>query len=144
TYLSGLSMKDLLAKVAALPENTIIYYVHVVEDGAGRAFLPANALALLAAQANAPIYSHVGSFVGNGAVGGHTLRFERAGEEAARIGLRVLSGEKPSAIRIQPPNDNVPTFDWRQLRRWGLSEAALPPGSIVLDRQPTFWERYRL
>jgi PAS domain S-box-containing protein len=34
-------------------------------------------------------------------------------------------------------------FDWRALQRWGLKESDLPPGSIVLNRQPTFWEAYK-
>jgi PAS domain S-box-containing protein len=33
--------------------------------------------------------------------------------------------------------------DWRQLRRWKIPESALPPGSQVLYREPTFWERDR-
>jgi len=32
-------------------------------------------------------------------------------------------------------------FDWKQLKRWNLSERRLPPGSIVLNRVPTVWER---
>ena len=32
--------------------------------------------------------------------------------------------------------------DWRQLRRWNIPELALPPGAIVLYRQPTVWGRY--
>jgi len=34
-------------------------------------------------------------------------------------------------------------FDWRALRRWGLKESDLPPDSVVLEREPTFWEAYR-
>jgi PAS domain-containing protein len=33
-------------------------------------------------------------------------------------------------------------FDWRVLRRWGIQQTSLPLGSIVLNRQPTFWELY--
>ena len=36
-----------------------------------------------------------------------------------------------------------PTYDWRELMRWGISESRLPPGSVVMFRQPTVWERYR-
>jgi signal transduction histidine kinase len=36
-----------------------------------------------------------------------------------------------------------PTYDWRELRRWQISESRLPPGSVVLFRQPTAWQRYR-
>jgi PAS domain S-box-containing protein len=34
-------------------------------------------------------------------------------------------------------------FDWRALKRWGMNEKNLPPGSIVLNRQPTVWESYK-
>jgi len=34
-------------------------------------------------------------------------------------------------------------FDWRALKRWGLKESNLPPGSVVLNRQATFWELYK-
>ena len=34
-------------------------------------------------------------------------------------------------------------FDWRQLRRWGLKESRLPPGSVIRFREPSGWERYR-
>src|SRR5262249_9122422 len=34
-------------------------------------------------------------------------------------------------------------FDWRQLKRWGIDEAKLPPGSDVRYREPTFWDLYR-
>ena len=34
-------------------------------------------------------------------------------------------------------------FDRRAIKRWGLMEREIPPGSIVLNRQPTLWETYR-
>ena len=32
-------------------------------------------------------------------------------------------------------------FDWRALRRWGLSEKDLPAGSTVLYRELSIWQR---
>jgi signal transduction histidine kinase len=54
--------------------------------------------------------------------------------------LRILKGDKPQNI---PWVEGVNTymFDWRALRRWGLSESALPPGSVVLFRETSVWER---
>ena len=34
-------------------------------------------------------------------------------------------------------------YDWRELQRWNISEARLPPGSIVQFREPSAWQRYR-
>src|SRR5947207_11301886 len=34
-------------------------------------------------------------------------------------------------------------FDWRELKRWGIDEDLLPPGSIVRFRELTFWQQYK-
>ena len=34
-------------------------------------------------------------------------------------------------------------FDWRALKRWGISESRLPPNSIVRFRPQSLWEQYR-
>ncbi|UCG65866.1 MAG: PAS domain-containing protein [Deltaproteobacteria bacterium] len=35
---------------------------------------------------------------------------------------------------------SVPKFDWRQLKRWGISEDRLPSGSVVQYKEWSFWE----
>jgi PAS domain S-box-containing protein len=40
-------------------------------------------------------------------------------------------------------SENTDLFDWRQLRRWGIREQSLPPGSVVRFREPTLWDAYR-
>jgi two-component system, LuxR family, sensor kinase FixL len=56
--------------------------------------------------------------------------------------LRILRGEVPSSIPTKPVEASAPVYDWRELRRWGISEARLPPGSIVRFRESTFWQQY--
>jgi len=34
-------------------------------------------------------------------------------------------------------------FDWRALKRWGISESRLPPDSIIRFRELTIWQQYR-
>jgi signal transduction histidine kinase len=69
--------------------------------------------------------------------------WETQGRRAAQIALRVLAGEKPEAISIEPSPPAEPMVDWRELQRWCISENLLPPGTIVAFRQPSFWESYR-
>ncbi|UCC99808.1 MAG: PAS domain S-box protein, partial [Phycisphaerales bacterium] len=38
---------------------------------------------------------------------------------------------------------NATMFDWRQLKRWGIKESALPVGSIVHYKEQSIWELYR-
>jgi PAS domain S-box-containing protein len=142
-YLSGLSLDELRERVAHLPEQSIVYYLHVHQDGTGKPFFPAEALERLALRANTPIYGHVDTYVGRGIVGGRVFSFEAEGNNAARLGLRILAGERPESITVSEVSANADTFDWRQLRRWGISEESLPPGSVVQFREPTFWDNYR-
>jgi PAS domain S-box-containing protein len=142
-YLTGLPMADLLDRVAALPPGTVIYYLHVFQDGAGRSFIPAEALEQIAARANAPVYGHVDTYVGRGAVGGRVFSFGAEGENAAHLVLRLLGGERPEALTAGAADANADLFDGRQLRRWGVAEADLPAGADVRFREESFWEAYR-
>jgi PAS domain S-box-containing protein len=142
-YLTGLPMNALLSEVDHLPRDSVIYYLHVHEDGAGKAFVPAEALELIAARANAPIYGNVDTYVGRGLVGGRVFSFEAEGKNAARLGLRILAGEKPEQIGVQQTSENTYVFDGRQLRRWGIRADSLPTGSDVRHQEPSFWESYR-
>ena len=142
-YLTELPFEELLQKVSHLPHRSVVYYLHMMQDGSGRVIVPADALVRLAQVANAPIYGHVDTYVGRGVVGGRVVSLEAAGENAARAGLRVLAGEKAEQIGVQQTSESTDMFDWRQLRRWGISEASLPPGSIIRFKEPTFWDLYR-
>jgi signal transduction histidine kinase len=142
-YLSGLSMDDLLNRVANLPDQSIVQYLHMFADATGRTFIPAEALDMVAAKANAPIYGYIGSYIGRGIVGGHVMSFELAGKNAASLGLRILAGERPETIARPGVSSNEYVVDWRQLRRWGLSEVALPAGTDVRYRELGPWHLYR-
>jgi signal transduction histidine kinase len=141
--LAGLPMPELLRQVADLPANSIVYYLHVLEDGDGKIMVPAEALKLIAAKANAPVYGHVDTYVSRGIVGGRVFSFETAGQNAAALGLKIFAGDRREKITAGGASSNLYMFDWRELRRWGISEASLPPGSIVRHHEPGFWDLYR-
>jgi PAS domain S-box-containing protein len=142
-YLTGLPLQDLLRQVANLPEHTLIYYIHMFQDGTGRALAPAQVLDQLAHTANAPIYGHVDTFVGRGIVGGRVFSFDTAVKNAARISLRILAGERPETIGVLETSESTYLFDWRQLKRWGISEDSLPPGSAIRNKEQGFWDLYK-
>jgi len=142
-YLSGLPMEELLNRVAALPEHSIGYYLHVFEDNAGNSFAPTDVLERLAASANVPFYGHADTYVGRGIVGGRVFSYETEGANAAKLGLRLLAGENPKDLPLPHTSENTYQFDWRQLQRWGISKDRLPVGSVVRFEEPGFWYFYR-
>jgi signal transduction histidine kinase/ABC-type uncharacterized transport system substrate-binding protein len=143
THLTDLPMREVLRRVAHLPPRTILLYLTLFRDGDGVSFIPHDAVSLIAEEANAPVYGFVDQYLGRGIVGGHLYSLEAHGSRTAELGLRILGGEKPAAIPVVVGGANRNLFDARQLKRWGIREAQLPPGSSVLYRQLNIWERYR-
>jgi signal transduction histidine kinase len=142
TDLTGLAMADLRARVATLSNDTVILYTAISLDGAGVSYIPAEAVSLVAEVANRPIVVNTETYMGRGAVGGLLLTPGSVGQGAAHLALRVFNGEDASTIAITTSAPDKPIFDWRQLRRWGISEARLPPGSEIRFRELTAWEQY--
>jgi signal transduction histidine kinase/ABC-type uncharacterized transport system substrate-binding protein len=143
TYLTNLDMPTLLDRLRHLPSNTIVYHTSIMQDAAGSRFIDASqSVPLVAGAANAPVFVVDDVDIGHGTVGGDVLSFAAQGQVAARMAVRILNGENPRDIPIVK-NADVYMFDWRALRRWGIKESNLPPDSVILNRQPTFWESYR-
>ncbi len=143
TYLTGLTMEDLLNKVGHLPERSIIYYLGFFRDASGKDFVPADVVERLAKVSNAPIYGYAESFIGRGLVGGRVVSFENEAKTAGALALRILAGQTPQQIGPQPATETVYIFDARQLARWGISEASLPADSIVRFKELTLWGLYK-
>jgi PAS domain S-box-containing protein len=146
TYLTDLDMSTLLERLGRLPKHSIILQAGISEDAAGTRYIVATQSdPLVARVANAPVFpsgAMADVDVGQGAIGGYLVSFAKEGEIAAADAARILDGEKPKDIPIVR-GASAYMFDWRALKRWGLREADLPPGSLVLYRQPNFWELYR-
>ncbi|HEV7389595.1 MAG TPA: ATP-binding protein, partial [Gemmatimonadaceae bacterium] len=142
-YLVGLPMPVLLDTLARLPPQTIVLYSTMFADGAGRPFVTHEIAELVARTSIAPVYAFFDQYLGRGIVGGHLYSIDAHGEEAARIALRVLGGELPSAIPPVEPAASIDMFDWRQLRRWGIDEKRLPAQAVVRYRDVSSWARYR-
>jgi len=111
-------------------------------DAAGVAHEQNAALNRLTSSANAPTFSFLDVFFGDGLLGGSMQSVKEGSELAAAVALRILGGEKAGDIKSPPTENALPKYDWRQMQRWGIAENHLPPGSTVYFREPTVWERY--
>ena len=141
-YISDISQVDLLEKVARLPENSALLYLAFTRDTRGADFIPREMLALISSKANAPVFGIIDPYLGFGIVGGSLLSAANQGKRCADITARILSGERPADINPARSLNQL-MFDWRQLKRWGIPEDRLPPGSSVRFKTYYFWDRYR-
>jgi signal transduction histidine kinase len=143
TWSNDLSLMEVLNKAAHLPPHTSIFYFLFAVDAQGVPHAQGQALAALREVANAPIFGFGDYELGHGIVGGPLNPTDALGRQAASVAVRILKGIAPSDIKTPPMGFGVPEYDWRELQRWNISEALLPPNSIVRSRPPTAWEQYQ-
>ena len=101
--------------------------------------MPRDAAAKIAAVASAPAYGPYSTYVGNGIVGSSTFTFEAIGEAVADLALEALRGNRIDNVMV--PQTYL--ADARQLARWGLLQARLPPGTRLSFAEPTLWQQHR-
>ena len=142
-HLAGLERGALLDAVRKLDRNTIVLLTVTYMDGAGRTLVPVEFATELAAASNAPVYGPFDSYIGRGIVGGFVESYDDTGVATAEVVLQLLAGANPEAVPPRPSKRGVNKVDARQLARWGLSAANVPPGTTVLFAQPTLWEEHR-
>jgi signal transduction histidine kinase len=142
-WYADLSFQEILQRATALPPHTVLFWGLMSVDAAGVAHEGDLALRSLHAVANAPIFSFQEAFFGQDTVGGPMHSIGASSERTVNAVIRILGGEKPADIKIEPIGFAPPKYDWRELQRWGISESNLPAGSEILFREPTFWKRYQ-
>jgi hypothetical protein len=134
--------EEILKEVASLPPRSAILFQQLWTDGAGAIYGDKEPLKRIYEVANAPIFSQDETYFNGKIVGGPMWSPTEGARATAAAAVRLLGGEKASGIKVRPIEFSVPKYDWRQLRRWNISESRLPPGSEVLFREPTAWERH--
>jgi len=135
---------SLLQDLRGLPPHTITILSSFNRDKLGQQFSSGDLIASVTRVASGPIYGIARNWVGDGVVGGVTMDFGDDGRRTGRLLLQVLYRTSPKAPL--PPSEiarPAQVVDARALERWGLSESKLPPGTEVLFRTPTVWDRYK-
>lgn len=143
TYLTDLPLNQLINTTRNLPSHSVILYLwQQAVDENGKLLESYEVLSRVAAQASAPTYSMGTVSLGSGMVGGYLQGPEMNGARTVEMALQIISGTRAQDIPIEPAK-KVPMFDWRALKRWGISESSLPPDSVVRFKEFTFWEQYK-
>ena len=141
---SALTLAQTLQRVAALPPRSLILFTQFNRDSAGRTLLSYEAEAMIIRAANAPVFGLYDFNLTNGGIGGSVSSVRRLGEDTGQLALDILAGKHRFAegvTVVEPPFTLM--FDWQQIQRFGGDAGALPADTRFVNRQPSFWQRYR-
>lgn len=138
----GLPMSLLIRKLQTEAEKAFALMLTYDEDSEGHHYSTVEVTEQLASQCSVPVYGLYDTLLGHGIIGGSLGSAESQGQLAGRQAARILRGESQEQIEIVGLNTATYKFDARQLDRWQIKESHLPPGSLVLFRNTTFWGQY--
>jgi signal transduction histidine kinase len=142
-WFDDLRFEEMLERVSKLPPHSAVFYVDLRVDAAGVPLDRDLVLPRLRDATNAPIFSYIDSYLGQGIVGGPMLSSEEVGRRMALATVRILNGETPGELNLPAVVPGAAQYDWRELQRWKISESRLPAGSVIRFREPPVWEQYR-
>ena len=141
-YWRNLALVNLIERVKALPDNSVILYVRQTVKTSTQPITQSESLEQVLDAAKVPVYVGAESLVGRGVVGGVVFKNDTMAELAADTAIRIMRGTPASEMPVRK-GQTSPMFDWRQLRRWNIQLDQLPPNSDVRFREYTFWEQNR-
>src|SRR5688572_8196017 len=132
----------LLQQLRRLPPRTIAIFSSIGRDQRGYMFNSGDLIPSVTSVAAAPVYGSARPWVGNGIVGGAVLDFGHEGKKTAELLERVLRQPQGAPLPAAEEAINPLVVDAQQMQRWGLSFDRLPPGTELINREATLWQRH--
>jgi signal transduction histidine kinase len=143
SWFKDLTLAQMQERAATMAPKSVIFWFLLSEDAAGIPYSEDRALEAMREVSAVPIFGMGDYQMGRGIVGGPLMQTKDLGLQGAASALRILKGERPNGVDPPAVLFGPPIYDSRELQRWSISEARLPPGSIVHFRQPTLWNQHR-
>jgi signal transduction histidine kinase len=142
--LKDASIEEIHQRLAKLPADSLLFLSGQVSDKSGsRTLSPAENGRRITAGSPFPAYTFWDFHLGAGALGGHIIPPDEQGRTMAGIALRVLDGTPADSIPVVMTTPTRDVFDYPVMQRFGVSEADLPPGAVIIDRPVSLWESHR-
>ena len=140
----NLHLQELEQRLAALSSDTLVFIFGEPLDNRDEQFMAVEEFYRRAAAASvAPAYSFWDFTLNTGMMGGRIITGPEQGRMVAEIALQVLDGASADSLSVVMETPTSSIFDFNAMRRFGVSERALPADSIVINRPDTFYQKYK-
>lgn len=140
-YTNDISLRELEIRLGRLEDGFAVLYGFMDSDVNGVVLDDDDMLQLLRKASAVPVFGMFYEHLGRGIVGGRLVQLREAGRATARSAAEILrsgAAQVPRGLVAL----SAPTYDWRELRAWGIDPGRLQPGSIVRFKPPSFLEQY--
>ena len=140
---SHVTIAELQAELRRLPQDAVVFWGMFMRDRDGIPLSMRESIRIIVDASPVPVFGFTDTSVTLGAVGGYVVSGFTQGETAARMGEKVLAGVRATEVPIVRQSPNVYMLDYSAFRRWSLDVENPPPGTVVINKPFSFYERYR-
>jgi PAS domain S-box-containing protein len=140
---SKVSTGNLLTSLGSYGEDTAILFASWSKDKSGVHFSSRMMLERIAKETSLPVYGLSESYLGNGIVGGHMYSAKELGTHAASLAMEPLRHHS-KGLAVETIDMRHYGFDARQLKRFRIDLARLPRDAVIIGREISFYERYKV
>jgi signal transduction histidine kinase len=141
-YLSGWPLPELVARMATVPADTIVFYLAQFRDRDGHPYVPRNVLRAISDASPAPVYGLFETYVGAGVAAGSMEVYAERGQLVAKLVREAVAGKPilPDQTLFSVASRCI--ADARALRRWSLDDGRLPAGCDLRFVDTPVWRQY--
>ncbi len=136
-------LSELPERLAHLDDDDIVYLLTFNRDRNNNFISYTEGVEMLSRSANVPIYGSWDFYLGKGIVGGSITSGYLQGEEAAKIGVKVLQGYPTKELKVRMKSAVQYMFDYRYLQKYGIDRSLLPKNSVIVNAPPSSYEKYK-
>jgi len=140
-YTNRMNLTALWDRLGQLRPGTVVYFVLYDSDVDGVQLNHYSGMHRIRESSSVPVFGSYDDQLGQGILGGRLIQLTQLGIEVAITAQEVLQ-TRPSGVLRKVIDLSQPTYDWQQLKAWGIKPNQLPPGSIIRFKPPGIWEQY--
>jgi signal transduction histidine kinase len=140
---SGVPLRELRERLAALDANTAVLYTMMFRDREGSTYLPYEIVKPMAQASRAPIYSWYPNYLSQGLTAGSLMSHEAHGRRAGELAVQILRGERAAAGATLSRPAPACVANVARITALGLDLNLLPADCELANRPPSVWREHR-
>ncbi len=142
SFIGNVTTSEVYAEVRNLTPGTVVLIGSWVVDWTGETVDIGHFAEEVARQSPVPVFNMYDFNTGKGTVGGSILSGYRQGYIAGQMAKEILSGKNAKDIALVGTDATQYIFDYAVLKRFGVPDERIPPGSILINKPPAILEEY--
>ncbi|MCG3212393.1 MAG: Sensor histidine kinase RcsC [Anaerolineae bacterium] len=141
--LTDYTFSELAQRLQKINDDSAVLLLSAYRDRLGTDEDFDDSLQLITANLKVPLYHLWYHGMGDGILGGKIISHYEQGRQAAQIVRDVLTDHRIDVLPVLTDSPNLYAFDYRQMARFGITEADIPAGSLVFNRPESLYQTYR-